>query len=901
MFKQSLVTKSSVDASLLPLLTIRCCTSEAFESLNGPRFCAQDTLTGTAYEVRSVSQFISDADASVDDAGDVEERYSQRLHALLHARASLPGPSPFLSFPSDANTVFDDASGVVTVAVAESFCGLSLGDLVRCGWGLLEESVLRDILHVVEWFCYAAPLLPPHLNVSSDCIKRALDVRDGSAERVNPSRWVIGDWLLLCTDDSPDMDRPTFEGLLSDVEWTLHSSFLELNIAASSDGMFLSSTQVEQRISEVMDRVHMFFDVELPDFSDRAKVRTVLAHKLRFMTDTALLAADGDDGDSLAGSLLGRQSSAASPLTSATPLLDGLVLPLDVPPSEMTLKEKLAYHQMMLRTEQAAITRQRRKTAPLPPMPQKMSFQSAEEDAEYSLQFLSSPLQPTVGTFLTTTESTALIHAPQPGDGVVERGSSRACRERTVLQSAIELSIRAEETAARQERTRAESERLERESLRALLMRELAVTQQRSSPRDDQKTDASPTRRASASAARNVAPRGSTQTPPPSARRNPPSGTATAGVERPTRQKKEGSPVKHKGNTPAHAPRATPNPMAATAAAPAAEKVKSKAKPKSEGTGFTSPRGLRGAPGGAASTKPQRQPQKRASPAKDTVSPTRPSCSPEPLPPPGSKRMVQLINPEDRPRPKFAESTAANTPPRPAAAVTGSGKRKAYRSRMPAPTKAGGGGSGVAGRGQGAGASHADPSSTGINIVPPLPLSRVISQQQQQQQHQAAVSTTKGSPRGNLGGGSNNNTPREVVRSAPASPRPLASGRGGAGSGRPEPISTGATSGKPSARRPRISLADHVAERHSGGTPATSPRPRQGGRAATRSGAARLSNEEPQTTTSGAGKPRVSPRASAVAADTSVTRGAVRPVHEASVGIYTRMKRTPLSKTLARR
>ncbi|CAC9514733.1 conserved hypothetical protein [Leishmania infantum JPCM5] len=265
MFKSSLATHSSIDHDLFPLLTVRSCVSEADESKNGPRFCAEDKMTGGAYEIRS-RKLDLEAEQLVDGVGcrgthrnlspnDLRaiRRQQERIDALLTATAHCAVP-PCVALPIDVYIQEQPSTGHTYVASVDAFSGLSLGDIIRSGWGMMEESVFLEILNAVEAFGYASASLPPHGNISSDAIKQLLIVRDGASEARQPSRWVVSDWLLLSDDSVTSFDPQAF---VADLEWVLHSSFAQLHISTTTTqgSTFMPAARVEELVTETVDRI----------------------------------------------------------------------------------------------------------------------------------------------------------------------------------------------------------------------------------------------------------------------------------------------------------------------------------------------------------------------------------------------------------------------------------------------------------------------------------------------------------------------------------------------------------------------------------------------------------------------------------------------------------------------
>lgn len=493
MFKSSLATHSSIDHDLFPLLTVRSCVSEADESKNGPRFCAEDKMTGGAYEIRSRKlALVADEDGDGDSSAGGEphkrcagrnlspenlgivKRQQDRINALLSASAHCSVPA-CVSLPIDVYIQEQPSTGDTYVASVDAFSGLSLGDIIRSGWGIMEECVFLEILNAVEAFGYASAGLPPHGNLSSDAIKQLLIVRDGASEARQPSRWVVSDWLLLSDATVTSFDPQAF---VADLEWVLHSSFAQLHIStvAAQGSTVMGASRVEELVSETVERIraHLLRHADtigesasrapgtpaalptgaspqasqedgtadadagsLPSDNDVEGHPPPPPHQAgtrhadptmsleggginaggHESTDSANAAAQGStrarssspapsatssqarggDGDAGAGSSDNGASAvprAPSPNASASELFasksrrpagaaasprgdSGAADAQTVPPAtQMSLKDKVAYHQAALRNEQLLVNKHRRKNAPLPPRPQPLSPQT---------------------------------------------------------------------------------------------------------------------------------------------------------------------------------------------------------------------------------------------------------------------------------------------------------------------------------------------------------------------------------------------------------------------------------------------------------------------------------------------------------------------------------------------
>ncbi|KPI84096.1 hypothetical protein ABL78_6852 [Leptomonas seymouri] len=444
MLKSSLKAPSSIDHDLFPLLTVRSCVSEADESKNGPRFCAEDKMTGAAYEIRSRKLELAREPADCDPTDQREDqrvsppmsssnlqkirRQQARIDALLSA-ATLGIAPPSVALPIDIYIQEQPSTGDTYVASVDAFAGLSLGDIIRSGWGVMEEQVFLEILNAVESYGYASAKLPPHGNLSSDAIKQLLIVRDGASEARQPSRWVVSDWLLLSDDDGVRGNDGAadsmfdIESFIGDLEWMLHSSFAQLRISTSTDGAYFSAAQVEDVINETVERIRTFL-MQLTAENAAAAAAAAAAEAANVgiassgvhgpnalggdaahegeMTDKAAsvlavgkISADEAKPDPSSAAPNGHAEASHSPPAMPSTKMPGhgggarsgmrqsRNSPRQLCSSDytnsaaavkdstrsMTLKDKMAYHQAALRNEQMLVNKQRRKNAPLPPRP----------------------------------------------------------------------------------------------------------------------------------------------------------------------------------------------------------------------------------------------------------------------------------------------------------------------------------------------------------------------------------------------------------------------------------------------------------------------------------------------------------------------------------------------------
>ncbi|CBH11870.1 hypothetical protein, conserved [Trypanosoma brucei gambiense DAL972] len=262
----SLLSPSVNTAELFPMFTICNCISDAAESANGPRYCAKDKYTKCMYELRclplaqkeprKIAPSSTDRGARTEEDTNTNDAFllaqQERLEALVSAshRRDLPLS---IALPVDAYVRQLPSSGERFVVSLSAFTGLSLGDVIRSGWRLIEEADFEDILSCVEEYGSVCMQLPPHCNLSFSSILRQLNVRTGAAETNHRSRWVIGDWLLA--PHSGEQRQP--EEVVSDLEWLLHSTFSKLNVLCEADGTVLREDVLESRINDTIERIRL--------------------------------------------------------------------------------------------------------------------------------------------------------------------------------------------------------------------------------------------------------------------------------------------------------------------------------------------------------------------------------------------------------------------------------------------------------------------------------------------------------------------------------------------------------------------------------------------------------------------------------------------------------------------
>lgn len=398
-----------MDPDLFPLLTLRSCISEAAESKNGPRFCAQDNFTGCAYEVRCVELPLVGTTGSLAEADRAKlRRQQQRIDALMAASSSGACP-PSVALPVDVYIQELPATGATYVASVDAFAGLSLADVMHSGWGLIEENVFFEVLGAVEQYGCAAASLPPHGNLCPDAIKQVLTVREGAAEAEQRSRWVVSDWLLLHDEANEGFHA---ESCLSDVEWLLHLVFSQLNVASAQDGAFLSHADVNTCIGETVDRIRDSLLRMPPAGTPRRGDGSAIA---AFSTSPPPSPSQGCGQpviDVGSADVTPTRPTAATATAAPSPALNGAGSPTGGPVHsstmrDATLRSRIAFHQAELRREKQLANKYRRRNAPLPPLPSpppqlgnKQDYEAAES-ARYEMHYLTSPIRARPSRLLT--------------------------------------------------------------------------------------------------------------------------------------------------------------------------------------------------------------------------------------------------------------------------------------------------------------------------------------------------------------------------------------------------------------------------------------------------------------------------------------------------------------------
>ncbi|CCD14256.1 unnamed protein product, partial [Trypanosoma congolense IL3000] len=260
----SLLATTVDTLELFPMFTLCHCISDAGDSGNGPRYCAKDNYTKCMYELRCLPLSGGELSSGITSSPPLEEKLGyatredfivaqqERLDALVAASRKRDLPLS-IALPIDTYVRQISSSGERFVISVSPFTGLSLGDVIRSGWRLIEESDFEDILSCVEEYGSVCMQLPPHGNLTFSAILRQLNVRTGAAEASHRSRWVIGDWLLAPVSNV----RHTVEETVRDLEWLLHSAFSKLNVLCGADGVVLQDNVLEARIDDTIERIRL--------------------------------------------------------------------------------------------------------------------------------------------------------------------------------------------------------------------------------------------------------------------------------------------------------------------------------------------------------------------------------------------------------------------------------------------------------------------------------------------------------------------------------------------------------------------------------------------------------------------------------------------------------------------
>ncbi|CCW68109.1 unnamed protein product [Phytomonas sp. Hart1] len=431
MLATSLILHSPLDAAAFPLLAIRSCISEAYDSRNGPRFCAQDRHTGAVYEARCAPLHTTTAAPA--------RRHRERAETLL----SVSERPRCVALPIDAY-LYESPSGAAYVAAVEAFAGLSLGDLVRSGWDSMEERVFVEILEVVAEFGCASCTLPPHGNLSADAIWQLLTPRDGASEASNQSRWVVGDWLLTYDPDNVTFDAAS---VIGDLEFMLHSAFSQLNIISSGSGVFLSHIQVEQRIDQTVEQIrNTLFTLSIDNLTLQPTGRSICtgetgSEALEMVTLSLSASAlsgvgmntQADDPIEESLSMSVPESPLGSKFLGSTPNSPSAGSTRDVLNfvCRLSLRDKINFHQNELRQEQQLANRYRRRRAMLPPLPRSNSYYTSllegynlKENEPYEIQ-PRSPIAKLTPSLLLTDPPTDSVSDPHCLDTTRSKGQGK--------------------------------------------------------------------------------------------------------------------------------------------------------------------------------------------------------------------------------------------------------------------------------------------------------------------------------------------------------------------------------------------------------------------------------------------------------------------------------------------
>lgn len=241
-----------VDPELFPLLQLQGCMSDADDSRNGPRYCAQDRVSHNLYEVRCcrlpLDRTSSSPHSTHDDDACVR-RQQARIDALMNAASWLNDPkashtssSRCVVLPTDVYMQELSVTGETYVACVEPFMGLSLGDWVRSGWPTLEERVFCDILAAVDRYAAVCARLPWHGNISADAIRQRVRIfGDGADPHESASSWVITDWLLCprqVGSEGKESAAPEMGGAAECVATLSYTSSSRSSSSSSSSSFF---------------------------------------------------------------------------------------------------------------------------------------------------------------------------------------------------------------------------------------------------------------------------------------------------------------------------------------------------------------------------------------------------------------------------------------------------------------------------------------------------------------------------------------------------------------------------------------------------------------------------------------------------------------------------------------
>lgn len=484
---KSLTAGSSIVSEAFPNLIIRSCISEASESLNGPRYAAQDKHTFFVHEVRyntvelSEDTVVYPTEKDETPVKSLTERrcwLTEQEERIRQLRLCAQYNFPFVSFPQSVYLYASSTHAGCTspgICSVEEFCGLSLGDILRSGWTVVEESLLNDVLEAVEVFGKMIPVLPPHANISADAIKQLLMLREKAVEGQHRSRWVVSDWLLA----PPSEEHYDLFTTISDIEWMLTSAFSQCHILNDTTGTILSPSDLEYRIGTMTSRLR-----------DELSLRCGTSSSTVLRAGGAL--ENKEEVEKYLRAAMGEVNYPEIPNVSSTVVTS----------SSMPIRDRLACHQNALRHEQQHLNRYRRKYAQLPPRPPSVSGEADYrlESEEYKPKELTSPIKVKPSALFYPSASiinnSTVSHPDNPTTKRASKKSKEGSRRRAhqrknaalreqqeregsntpddirelVIDDIVHLAIQYEEQAARKRRILEEEAKMQREGMRQLVV-----------------------------------------------------------------------------------------------------------------------------------------------------------------------------------------------------------------------------------------------------------------------------------------------------------------------------------------------------------------------------------------------------------------------------------------------
>lgn len=426
-----------VPNNCFPNLVLRSCISEASESLNGARYLAQEIVDLYTYEVRCVP--FEPSRGSLDRWAGQENRMEQLRRASARHL-------PFVSLPYSIFLHKDEDKRFYVCSV-EGCAGLSLGDIARSGWTLIQESLFNDVLETVEAYGKLSPLLPIHGNFSADAIKQLLTLREVMVESAHRPRWVVCDWLLTDVEEQ----QYDMESCIGDLEWVLTSTFSQFRIQKDKSDTFLSPSDLESRVALMAQRIrdalmqYHFHETVNDAGVPFAELQEEMIRNFHLSSSTLPVSAD--------------------PVKPST--------------RNMSVKEKIFFHQSSQREEKQQLNRYRRRHAELPPRlhQPEASPDYALDDEMWKPHKLSSPIHVRPTQLFTLAGDPKASHESSPRS---QAAHETIVSRQEVVDDIVQLALLYEDRVSHERAAEVEGIQSQREALRGILAQSAALSTARS-------------------------------------------------------------------------------------------------------------------------------------------------------------------------------------------------------------------------------------------------------------------------------------------------------------------------------------------------------------------------------------------------------------------------------------